>query len=146
LDIYCGSSPLAYLLQDVEIVGWDRDLSSICKLRKDLPQHRWEQIDELALPFAAALPSEVDVILGLGLAKPRASWDAQCAVDVIRYLLGRYAPRTVLFESAADYYSADILDDIAVCLRRLAYSFEFKMIDTNLASYARRKLLVGQRS
>ena len=145
LDIYCGYSPLGFLLKDVAILGWDRDGQVIGRLREELPQHRWEQVDELSLPFATFLPTEIDVILGLGLTRGHAHWDTQCVADNVRYLLGRYYPRACLFESAADYYDARILEDLRENLVRLGYSCREDVIQTDLGSFARRKLLVAER-
>ena len=54
--------------------------------------------------------------------------------------------RACLFETAADYHDGDILDDLAPALSRLGYRCEEGVIHTNMASFSRRKILVGTRS
>jgi len=93
----------------------------------------------------AELPPEVDVVLGLGVSRPHALWDPQAVLESVRYLLGRYFPRACLFETAADYHDGDILDDLAPALSRLGYRCEEGVIHTNMASFSRRKILVGTR-
>jgi hypothetical protein len=144
LDIYCGFSPLAGLLREVEIRGFDSDGRIIEELRERYPEHRWHQISERHLPFAE-LPEEIDILVGLGLSRGHAPWDAQHALEIVRYLLGRYYPRACLFESAADYYDCDILDDLRATVTRLGYRCGEHLIHTNMPSFNRRKLLVCER-
>jgi hypothetical protein len=145
LDSYCGYSPLGFLLDSVEIFGWDRDAQVIERLREELPHHRWERIDELFLPFAETLPAHVDVLLGLGISRGHAPWDAQRVAANVSYLLGRYYPRACLFESAADYFDAGILADLHANLSKLRYCCREFVIQTDMESFSRRKLLLAER-
>ena len=144
-DAYCGCSPLAPHLKDVRLFGWDRDPKVIQRLRQTLREHRWAVIDESHLPFAD-LPDEIDVLFGLGISRGHEWWDAQRVLDNVRYLLGRYAPRACLFESAAGYHDADILDDLRSAVARLNYSCQEALIDTDLASFSRRKVLIAEKA
>lgn len=144
LDIYCGSAPLAPLLDGVTIFGFDADPRIIELLRRRHPQHRWEQLDEQVVPFAQ-LPERVEALLGLGLSKGHASWDPQCVVDNVRYFLGRYLPRACLFEAAAGYHDADILDDLQRSLARLGYHCWSDQIETDVPQFAVRKVLLAER-
>jgi FkbM family methyltransferase len=144
LDIYCGSAPLTPLLDGVTIFGFDADPRMIELLRRRHPQHRWEQLDERAVPFAP-LPERVEALLGLGLSKGHASWDPHCVADNVRYLLGRYLPRACLFESQAAYHNADILDELQTILARLGYHCWNEQVETDMAQFAVRKLLLAQR-
>jgi FkbM family methyltransferase len=143
LDAYCGSAPLACGLCDMKIFGFDSDPHMINLLREQHPQHVWERIDELRLPFSS-LPEDIDLLLALGLSEGHARWDPQHVLDNVRYLLGRYLPRACLFESPAEYHNADILDQLCSALTRLGYSCEQEQIETNLASFATRKVLLAQ--
>jgi Methyltransferase domain len=144
LDVYCGASPLAGLLENVELFGCDRDPAIIETLRTRVPQHSWKAIDERNLPFAQ-LPDAVDVLLGLGVSRGRVEWDAQHVVDNVRYLVGRYLPRACLFETAADYDDAAILDEIRAVLLPHGYACREAMLETDMEDYARRKVLVAER-
>lgn len=144
LDIYCGFSPLTPLLSDVAIFGYDHDGAIVKELAARHPQHVWRQTADRQLQLAE-LPPEVDVVLGLGVSRPHALWDPQAVLESVRYLLGRYFPRACLFETAADYHDGDILDDLAPALSRLGYRCEEGVIHTNMASFSRRKILVGTR-
>ena len=144
LDIYCGFSPLTPLLSDVAIFGYDHDGAIVKELAARHPQHVWRQTADRQLQLAE-LPPEVDVVLGLGVSRPHALWDPQAVLESVRYLLGRYFPRACLFETAADYHCGDILDDLAPALSRLGYRCEEGVIHTNMASFSRRKILVGTR-
>ena len=145
LDVYCGCAPLASLLDDVEIFGCDRDPAIVRMLRAELPQHRWEVIEESWLPFAGKLPDAVDVIVGLGVSRGRAAWDPQFVAENTCYLLGRYLPRACLFETAADYYDAEILADLELILGRLGYECRVGVVETDMASFSRRKVLLAER-
>jgi hypothetical protein len=145
LDVYCGYSPLASVLDEVSFFGCDRDPQIVARLRREFPRHHWECIDETRLPFAA-LPEESDVLVGLGVSRGHAWWDPQHVLDNIRYLLGRYHPRACIFETAADYYHADILTDLIGALERLGYAWREQVVETDMASFARRKLLFATRS
>jgi len=144
LDVYCGTSPVGSLLDDVELFGCDRDPAVIQMLRARLPRHRWEAIDERELPFAP-LPDAVDVLLGLGISRGCAAWDAQHVVENVRYLLGRYLPRACFFETAAHYDDAAILDEILAVLELHGYPCRETMVETDLENYASRKILVAER-
>ena len=144
LDIYCGFSPLTPLLSDVAIFGYDHDGAIVQELAARHPQHVWRRTADRQLQLAE-LPPEVDVVLGLGVSRPHALWDPQAVLESVRYLLGRYFPRACLFETAADYHDGDILDDLAPALSRLGYRCEEGVIHTNMASFSRRKILVGTR-
>lgn len=143
-DLYCGYSPLGFLLDDVNIFGCDRDPKIINKLREVLPQHQWEQIDERSLPFAE-LPNEIDVLLGLGVSRGHAWCDPQHVLDNVRYLLGRYFPRACLFEAAADYHDGVILEDLRTNLVKLRYWCWEDLIETDMDSMSRRKVLLAER-
>lgn len=143
-DVYCGFSPMAALLNETVIFGCDCDPAIINQLRRLFPQHRWQQIDEMYLPFAE-LPDEIDVLMGLGLSRGYASWDPQRVVDNLRYLLGRYFPRACFFETAAEYHNGEILDDIRGCLERLGYHCKGEVIETNMSAFHRRRLLIAER-
>jgi methyltransferase family protein len=145
MEVYCGYSQLASLLDDVRIFGWDRDQVVIETLRRELPQHRWEQIDERQLLFASCLPDEIDVIIGLGLSRGSAEWDPHHVLDNIRYLLGRYLPRACLFETALDYLEGTILNDLSAACKRLGYSIDAEVIVTDLPAFPRRGVLIAQR-
>jgi hypothetical protein len=144
LDMYCGFSPLTPLLIDVAVFGYDCDRAIVQELAKRHPQHLWRQVTDRQL-HVAELPPEVDVVFGLGVSRPHARWDPQAVLESVRYLLGRYFPRACLFETAADYHDGDILDDLASVLFRLGYRCEDDLIHTNMASFPRRKILVGTR-
>jgi hypothetical protein len=68
---------------------------TIHNLRRELPKHRWEQIDERALPFSDVLPDRVDAIISLGLGLGYAEWDPHHVVDNVSYLLGGTLRRPV---------------------------------------------------
>jgi hypothetical protein len=144
LEIYCGYSPLPSVLTDIQIIGWDRDPTVIARLRAEQPQHRWLQVDERQL-LLAELPDEVDVLTGLGLSRSYAPWDPQLVLENVRYLLGRYAPRDCLFEAAADYNGADILDDLRTVLERLGYTCTADLIETDMEAFPRRAVLIARR-
>jgi hypothetical protein len=144
LDMYCGFSPLTPLLTGVAVFGYDSDGAIVQELGACHPQHVWRQVADRQLQVAE-LPPEIDIILGLGVSRPHAPWDPQAALESVRYLLGRYFPRACLFETAADYYEGDILDDLAPVLSRLGYRCEADLIHTNMTSFPRRKILVGTR-
>jgi hypothetical protein len=145
LDVYCGFSPLASLLEDVTVFGCDADAAIIEELTKSLPQHTWRQIDERQVPFAA-LPENIDILMGLGLSRGgHAPWDPQHALEVVRYLLGRYFPRGCLFETAADYDDARILSELHATLARAGYRCSETLIDTDMPAFARRKVLMAER-
>jgi Methyltransferase domain len=145
LDLYCGLSPLAFVLDDVEIFGCDRDPAVIRRLRKELPHNRWERIDEFSLPFSNLLPPEIDAVFGLGVSRGRAAWDPQVVCENVRYLLGRYYPRACLFEAAAEYYDGEILRDLAPILSRLGYACRTEDVDTDLPAFSRRRVLLAER-
>jgi hypothetical protein len=145
LDAYCGYSPLGSLLTDVSLFGWDRDPRIIARLRAEVPGHRWEQIEEGYLPYAE-LPAEIQVLMGLGVSRGHAPWDPKYVVPNMQYLIGRYAPRACVFESAADYCGADILDDLQAVLDRHGYRYERHLVETNMASFSRRVVLLAERS
>jgi hypothetical protein len=144
LDIYCGFSPLTPLLGNVAIFGYDCDSQIVQELAARHPQHLWRQITDRQLQLAE-LPAEVDVILGLGVTRPYAAWDLPSVLDSVRYLLGRYFPRACLFETAADYHNGEILADLALALSRLGYRCDEDVIQTDMASFPRRKILVATR-
>jgi hypothetical protein len=144
LDIYCGFSPLTFLLRDVAVFGYDCDGEIVQELAARHPQHVWRQVADRQVQFAE-LPTEIDVILGLGVSRPYAPWDPPSVLDSVRYLLGRYFPRACLFETAADYHDGEILTDLAPALSRLGYRCEENIIHTNMASFPRRKILLGTR-
>jgi hypothetical protein len=144
LDIYCGFSPLTPLLGNVAIFGYDCDSQIVQELAARHPQHLWRQITDRQLQLAE-LPAEVDVILGLGVTRPYAAWDPPSVLDSMRYLLGRYFPRACLFETAADYHNGEILADLALALSRLGYRCDEDVIQTDMASFPRRKILVATR-
>ena len=100
-----------------------------------MPHDRWKSIDEISVPFAGSLPENADVILGLEVSRRNAPWDPKYVLQNVRYLLGRYFQRAVLFEAAADYCHAIILDDLKEAL-----------LNTDMASFPRRKLLLGERA
>lgn len=144
LDMYCGFSPLTPLLEDIAVFGYDGDGEIVKELAARYPQHHWRQIDERQLQ-RAALPTEIDVLLGLGVSGHYAPWDPRSVLDSVRYLLGRYFPRACLFECAADYHDGDILADLARALSRLGYRHDEHVIETDLASFPRRKVVVATR-
>jgi methyltransferase family protein/methyltransferase FkbM-like protein len=144
LDAYCGCAPLTVGLKDVKIFGFDSDPQMIRFLQERYPQHAWKRIEELSLPFVA-LPEHIDVLLGLAVVRGHARWDPHHVLANARYLLGRYVPRACLFEAAAGYYDADILDDLEKTLTRLGYACQRHQIDTNLAIFARRQILLAER-
>jgi hypothetical protein len=144
LDAYCGSAPLATGLDDMRIFGFDSDPRVISLLQERYPQHLWKRIDELSVPFSP-LPQEIDLLLGLGVSQGYARWDPHHVLDSMRYLLGRYLPPACLFESAARYHDAEILDELRLALIKLGYTCEQEEVETNMTSFARRKVLSGQR-
>jgi hypothetical protein len=144
LDVYCGYSPLGFELKDQKVFGCDRDPAIIKDLKVALPQHQWAQIEEHYLPFAA-LPEEIDVVVGLGVSRGHAWWDPQRVVENVRYLLGRYFPRTCIFETAAGYYGADILYDLQFILMKLGYVCEHVIISTDMDNFSRRAVLIADR-
>lgn len=143
-DLNCGCSPLGKFLNEVSLFGWDRDPRIIERLRRELPQHQWEQIEERNLPFAE-LPPRMDVVLGLGLSRGYASWDPQQVLSNVQYLIGRYAPRACFFESAADYHNGEILNDLQTALDRHGYKSHRELLETDLASFSRRAVLLAER-
>src|SRR6266511_432299 len=145
LDLYCGLSPLGFVLEDVVIFGCDRDPVVVQRLREELPHHRWERIDEFSLPFSDLLPDEIDVVFGLGVSRSRAAWDPQAVAENVRYLLGRYYPRAWFFETAADYYDGEILGDLAPILSRLGYACRTDDVETDLPAFSRRRVLLAER-
>ena len=102
-------------------------------------------IEESWLPFSGLLPDEVDVVIGLGVSRGRAAWDPHHVAENVRYLLGRYFPRACLFETAADYYNAEILGDLEPILGRLGYACRTAVVATDMASFSRRQLLIAER-
>ena len=145
LDMYCGYSPLAPLLEHVEIVGWDRHAAIIERLRRDAPGHQWLEIEERSMPFSDQLPERADVIIGLGLSHGYTDWDPYHVLNNVLYLLGRYFPRACLFETAVDYHEGGILRDIAEASRKLGYSCRFDAVDTDMQAFPRRQVLVTRR-
>jgi len=143
MDAYCGFSPLGLVLTGVSLFGWDSDPRSIEELRNSLPTHRWERIEERDLPFSAVLPEVVDVLLGLGVSLGYAEWDPKYVRQNMAYLIGRYHPRAVLLETAADYHEAEILLHLEGILRQHGYHCRSEIIQTDLASFSRRKLLLA---
>lgn len=145
LDAYCGSAPLASWLDDTPIFGFDSDLPMINLLRERYPQHVWERIDEIRLPFSQ-LPEKIDLLLALGISHGYAPWDPRHVLDNMRYLLGRYLPRACLLESPAGYHNAEILDQLRLTLINLGYRCEQEQIETDLTSFETRRVLLAQRS
>ena len=143
-DAYCGFSPLAALVRDVKIFGFDIDHLIIQKLRKKFPEHCWMQIEERYLPYAD-IPEKCDILISLGLNYGYSSWDAQLVELNIKFLLRFYHPRVCLFEAAANYHNAEILDGLQRVLLNLGYSCQFEYIETDLENYSDRKLLMAQR-
>ncbi len=144
MDIYCGRSPVAALLEGTSLLGWDADPGAVKHLRMEYPQSRWECIEEISVPFSDLLPERVEVLLGLGVSLGYASWDPKRVRENVAYLLGRYYPRAVVFETAADYHDAEILDLLAANLERLCYTCRHEIIHTDMLSFPRRKVLVAQ--
>jgi len=145
LDIYCGASPLAAVLEGASFFGWDADPAIVNHLRGRYPQHRWESIDEMSVPFSDLLPERADILLGLGVSLGYAGWDPQRVRENVAYLLGRYYPRAAVFETAADYHDAEILPMLAANLERLLYQCRYEVIQTDMASFPRRKVLIARR-
>lgn len=146
LDGYCGWSPLAASLleKEIKLFGFDSDPEIVARLQEQYPRHTWKVIDEYRLPFAD-LPDEIDVLAGLGVSCGYSQWDPKQVVNNVRYLLGRYFPRACLFETAAGYHDAAILQDLDVSLRKLGYVCRCEEFDTDLVSYSRRKLMLATR-
>ena len=145
LEAYCGARPLAPLLSDVSVFGFDADPESIRGLREAHPQHRWAHVHELSLPFSD-LPERADVLIGLGLSLGHTAWDPQHAVPVVQFLLGRYFPRACLFETAADYHDGDVLASLDATLRRLGYRCRRETVSTQMRSFPRRLVLLAERA
>jgi hypothetical protein len=143
LDAYCGSAPLAGLLEEVQIFGFDSDPQIIRQLRERQPAHRWERIDERQLMFAS-LPDHIDVLLGIGVSADHARWDPRHVLENTQYLLGRYLPRACFFETAAAYHDADILVPLEATLRKLGYLCEQRSFETDLASFGLRRVLLAR--
>ncbi len=143
-EAYCGLSPLNDHFGDARVFGFDVDASVIEALRSRYPQHTWEQIEERRLAYAP-LPEQTDVLVGLGLSHGYCSWDAQLAEQNVRFLVRHYRPRVCLFETAADYHNAEILDAVVRILESAGYEHRAADIDTNMAAYSRRRLLIGTR-
>lgn len=144
-DAYCGFSPLPPLLDGVRIFGFDRDPDIIGKLRATYPDHQWQPITEEHL-IHADLPDSVQVLTALGLNYGYAPWDAQLVVPNLRFLVRYYRPRACLFEAAADYYDAEVLDALREVLEKEGYQTEMQLIETDLVEFGRRKILVGKRA
>ena len=134
------------MLEVETFVGWDADPAIIAHLRASFPGRRWEAIDELNVPFSYLLPERVDILLGLGVSLGYAPWDPKRVRENVAYLLGRYYPRAVVFETAADYNDAEVLSPLAANLERLRYECRCEVIQTDMASFSRRKVLIAQRS
>ena len=141
-DAYCGFSPLNAHLERVRIFGFDVDPVVIARLRAEYPGHDWAQIEERQLAYAT-LPDAVDVLVGLGLSRGYCSWDPQLVEGNLRHLVQRYRPRVCLFEAAAEYHDAEILDDLQSMIERAGYRCRGAVIDTDMASYSRRRLVIG---
>jgi hypothetical protein len=77
------------------------------ELQKRFSQYFLKQIDERHLAFEA-LPSEIDALIGLGVARGHASVDPQCVLENLHYVQGRYFPRASLFETVTDYHDGEI--------------------------------------
>jgi hypothetical protein len=141
-EAYCGFSPLNAHYEDVQVFGFDLDPQIIERLRAEYPQHRWEQIDERFLALAE-LPDQAEVLVGLGLSRGYCAWDAQWVEPNLRFLVRHYRPRVCLFEAAADYYNAEVLDDATALLERNGYACRSAVIETSMNSYQRRRLLLA---
>lgn len=142
-DAYCGLSPLPPIISAAKIFGFDIDSEIIGKLRETHPQHQWQQISENYL-IHADLPDAVQVLAGLGLNYGYAPWDAKLVVPNLRFLVRYYHPRACLFEAAADYHDAEILDELQTMLEKEGYTTETQLIETDLPEYSIRKLLIGR--
>lgn len=143
-DAYCGLSPLNAHYTNARVFGFDVDPVIIARLREEFPQHTWLQIEEKQLIYAP-LPNETDVLVSLGLSHGYCDWDAQIAAPNLRFLVGLYRPRVCLFEAAAEYHNAEILDELRAMLERSGYECRETVIDTDISAYSRRRLLIGTR-
>ncbi len=141
-EAYCGFSPLNALYGNVRVFGFDLDPVVIERLRAEYPAHRWAQVEERQLPYAD-LPERCDVLVGLGLSHGYCSWDPQLVAPNLRYLVRQYRPRVCLFEAAADYHNAEILDAAAATINAVGYAHREAIIETSLSAYSRRRLLIG---
>ena len=144
-EAYCGFSPLNSEYADVDVFGFDVDPAIIERLRTEYPSSRWAQIEEQRLAYAA-LPERADVLVGLGLSYGYCSWDPQLVEHNMRFLVRHYRPRVCLFEAAADYHNAEILDAMTRILGSVSYTWHEATIETNMRSYHRRRLVIGMRS
>lgn len=141
-EAYCGFSPLNDHYGDARVFGFDVDPAIIDKLRTKYPSQQWAQVEERQLAYSA-LPEHADVLVGLGLSYGYCSWDAQLVEPNIRFLVRHYRPRVCLFETAADYHDAEILDAAKRIAEGVGYHCREAMIETNMRSYYRRKLLIA---
>lgn len=141
-EAYCGFSPLNAEYDGVDVFGFDVDPAIIERLRTEYPSSRWAQIEEQRLAYAA-LPDRADVLVGLGLSYGYCSWDPQLVEHNMRFLVRHYRPRVCVFEAAADYHNAEILDAMTRVLESVGYAWRETTIETSMRSYHRRKLVIG---
>lgn len=143
-EAYCGFSPLAAHYNGTRVFGFDVDPSVIQRLRAEYSQQTWMQIDEKHLAYAH-IPARADVLVGLGLSRGYCGWDPQLVEHNIRFLVGYYRPRICLFETAAEYYNAEILQDLRQVLQVAGFTCRNASIDTTMTSYHIRQILIGIR-
>ena len=63
----------------------------------------------------------------------------------MRFLAGTLPPRVCLFETAAEYYNAELIQDLRQVLHRAGYACREASIDTTMTSYHVRQILIGTR-
>ncbi len=141
-EAYCGFSPLNEYYRHDRVFGFDIDPAIIARLRAEYPGRRWEQIEEKHLAHAN-LPEHADVLVALGLSHGYCSWDAQLAEPNMRFLVRHYRPRVCLFETAADYHNGEILDAVMRSVEAVGYTCRDALIETNMRSYSRRRIVIG---
>jgi hypothetical protein len=143
-EAYCGFSPLNAHYNGTQVFGFDVDPAVIQRLREEYPGRTWIQIDEKHLAFAD-IPDRADVLVGLGLSRGYCGWDPQLVERNMRFLVGHYRPRVCLFEAAAEYYNAEILQDLRQVLHRAGYACRDAKIDSTMTSFHVRQILIGTR-
>lgn len=144
MDSYCGSAPMAHILRDYNLWGWDRDFNEIHKLREQFPNQQWSAIEEQQLPYAD-LPKNIDVLLGLGITGHHVEWDMAHSETNFRYLVARYLPRLCFFEATVEDAKSEILDSIFEFLDPIGYRCEWHTVQTDLEKYHKRRVLLAIR-
>ena len=144
MDTYCGSAPLAPFLNDYELFGWDRDLEQIRRLKEEFPHQKWYAFEETQLPYVK-LPEKVSVLLGVGISLHGSDWDMSHSINNQRYLVARYLPRVCMFETAEDYQASELLGELYAFLEKLGYHCSWHLIETDMDSFAKRRVVLAER-